>query len=123
MGADEAALLQFVADGNVPRRNQVVEWLLRRAWLSEERDGDGRGDEGIRRLKAVLSELKGPPAELTKLLGEGLDAVHRARWDMVFMLYETTPEPTWTEFQRVYAHVLGPTAAAAVVLPLSLIHI
>ena len=37
-------------------------------------DGDGRGEEGIRRLKAVLKEMKGPPAELTKLLGEGLDA-------------------------------------------------
>ena len=37
-------------------------------------DGDGRGEEGIQRLKAVLSEMKGPPAELTKLLGEGLDA-------------------------------------------------
>ena len=37
-------------------------------------DGDGRGDEGVRRLKAVLREMKGPPAELTKLLGEGLDA-------------------------------------------------
>eukprot|EP01045_Picozoa_sp_COSAG04_P008953 COSAG04_NODE_507_length_13313_cov_2.729302_13_plen_87_part_00 len=37
-------------------------------------DADGRGDEGIRRLKAVLSEMKGPASELTKLLGEGLDA-------------------------------------------------
>ena len=37
-------------------------------------DGDGRGEEGVRRLKAVLREMKGPPAELTKLLGEGLDA-------------------------------------------------
>ena len=31
------------------------------------------GDEGNQRLKAVLREMKGPPAELTKLLG-GLDA-------------------------------------------------
>ena len=37
-------------------------------------DGDGRGEEGTRRLKAVLQEMKGPPAELTRLLGEGLDA-------------------------------------------------
>ena len=37
-------------------------------------DGDGRGQEGVRRLKAVLKGMKGPQAELTKLLGEGLDA-------------------------------------------------
>ena len=37
-------------------------------------DGDGRGEEGIRRLKAVLREMKGPPSELTKLLGDGMDA-------------------------------------------------
>jgi hypothetical protein len=37
-------------------------------------DGDGRGEEGTQRLKAVLKEMKGPPAELTKLLGGGLDA-------------------------------------------------
>ena len=37
-------------------------------------DPDGRGDEGTRRLKAVLAEMKGPPAELTKLLGGDLDA-------------------------------------------------
>ena len=37
-------------------------------------DSDGRGEEGVRRLKAVLREMHGPPAELTKLLGEGLDA-------------------------------------------------
>jgi hypothetical protein len=37
-------------------------------------DVDGRSEEGIRRLKAVLQEMKGPPGELTKLLGNGLDA-------------------------------------------------
>ena len=38
-------------------------------------DADGRGDEGTtRRLKAVLQKMKGPPAELTKLLGDRLDA-------------------------------------------------
>ena len=37
-------------------------------------DADGRAEEGVRRLKAVLSEMKGPPAELTKLLGSGLNA-------------------------------------------------
>jgi tetratricopeptide (TPR) repeat protein len=37
-------------------------------------DGSGRGDEGVRRLKAVMQKMKGPPAELTKLLGGGLDA-------------------------------------------------
>ena len=37
-------------------------------------DKDGRGAEGIPRLKAVLQDMKGPPTELTKLLGEGLDA-------------------------------------------------
>ena len=37
-------------------------------------DADGRGEQGIRRLKVLLAEIKGPAAELTKLLGEGLDA-------------------------------------------------
>jgi tetratricopeptide (TPR) repeat protein len=37
-------------------------------------DADGRGEEGSKRLKAVLKDMKGPPAELTKLLGGGLDA-------------------------------------------------
>ena len=37
-------------------------------------DADGRSDEGNRRLKGVLQKMKGPPAELTKLLGGGLDA-------------------------------------------------
>jgi hypothetical protein len=37
-------------------------------------DAGGRGDEGAKRLKGVLAEMKGPPAELTKLLGGGLDA-------------------------------------------------
>ena len=37
-------------------------------------DADGRGEEGSKRLKAVLKGMKGPPAELTKLLGGGLDA-------------------------------------------------
>eukprot|EP01046_Picozoa_sp_COSAG06_P029309 COSAG06_NODE_2708_length_6408_cov_2.142970_1_plen_1860_part_00 len=37
-------------------------------------DGDGRGEEGTKRLKAVLVEMKGLPAELTKLLGGGLSA-------------------------------------------------
>jgi tetratricopeptide (TPR) repeat protein len=37
-------------------------------------DADGRGEEGTKRLKAVLQEMKGPASELTKLLGGGLDA-------------------------------------------------
>ena len=37
-------------------------------------DGSGRGEEGTRRLKAVMQQMKGPPSELTKLLGGGLDA-------------------------------------------------
>lgn len=37
-------------------------------------DADGRGDEGMRRLKDVLKDMQSPPAELTKLLGGGLDA-------------------------------------------------
>ena len=36
-------------------------------------DADGRGDEGTKRLKVALQEMKGPPAELTRLLG-GVDA-------------------------------------------------
>jgi tetratricopeptide (TPR) repeat protein len=37
-------------------------------------DTDGRGEEGTKRLKVVLQEMKGPPAELTKLLGGELNA-------------------------------------------------
>eukprot|EP01048_Picozoa_sp_COSAG05_P011210 COSAG05_NODE_1042_length_6066_cov_2.922742_2_plen_1109_part_00 len=39
-------------------------------------DADGRGEQGIQRLKVLLAAMKGPAAELTKLLGEGreLDA-------------------------------------------------
>ena len=37
-------------------------------------DADGRGQQGIQRLKVLLAEMKGPAAELTKLLGEGLAA-------------------------------------------------
>ena len=37
-------------------------------------DGDDRGDEGTQRLKRVLEKMKGPPSELTRLLGGGLDA-------------------------------------------------
>ena len=55
-------------------RGQVLEMFARRDLKKHVLDADGRGEEGIRRLKAVLSEMKGPPAELTKLLGEGLDA-------------------------------------------------
>ena len=40
-------------------------------------DADGRGDEGTKRLKVVLAEMKGPPAELTKLLGGGLGSPRR----------------------------------------------
>ena len=53
---------------------RLLEMLALRDLKKHVLDGDGRGEEGIRRLKAVLSEMKGPPAELTKLLGEGLDA-------------------------------------------------
>ena len=37
-------------------------------------DEDGRRDEGLKRLKAVLSEMKGLPEELSNVLGGGLDA-------------------------------------------------
>lgn len=37
-------------------------------------DGDGRGEEGTKRLTEVLKEMKGPAAELTALLGGRLDA-------------------------------------------------
>ena len=53
-------------------------WLLEMFALRDLKkhilDTDGRGDEGTERLKGVLKEMKGPPAELTKLLGAGLDA-------------------------------------------------
>ena len=38
-------------------------------------DSDGRRDDGVRRLKAVLAEMPaGPMVELSKLMGDGLDA-------------------------------------------------
>ncbi len=37
-------------------------------------DKRGRSAEGMRRLKCVLAEMIGPPTQLTRLLGEGLDA-------------------------------------------------
>ena len=38
-------------------------------------DSDGRHDDGVRRLKAVLAEMPaGPMVELSKLMGDGLDA-------------------------------------------------
>jgi hypothetical protein len=53
-------------------------WLLEMQALGDLKtcvlDQDGRGDEGTRRLKGVLQKMVGPPAELTKLLGGGLDA-------------------------------------------------
>ena len=53
-------------------------WLLEMQALGDLKlhvlDKDGRGGEGTRRLKAVLQRMKGPAAELTKLLGDGLDA-------------------------------------------------
>jgi tetratricopeptide (TPR) repeat protein len=53
-------------------------WLLEMFALRDLKkhilDADGRGDEGTKRLKVVLAKMKGPPAELTKLLGGGLDA-------------------------------------------------
>ena len=53
-------------------------WLLEALALCDLKkhilDADGRGDEGTQRLRTVLQKMKGPPAELTKLLGEGLDA-------------------------------------------------
>lgn len=42
-------------------------------------DGNGRGDESTKRLKGALKEMKGPPAELTRLLGGGLDAKETLR--------------------------------------------
>ena len=40
-------------------------------------DGDGREQEGIRRLTAVLKEMRGPPDQLAKLLGVGTDTLVR----------------------------------------------
>ena len=53
---------------------RLYEMLALRDLKRHVLDGDGRGDEGVQRLKAVLKDMKGPPAELTKLLGDGLDA-------------------------------------------------
>jgi hypothetical protein len=53
---------------------RLYEMLALRDLKKHILDPDGRGHEGTRRLKAVLAEMKGPPAELTKLLGGDLDA-------------------------------------------------
>ena len=37
-------------------------------------DDDGRGEDGARRLRSVLKEMKAPAEDLTRLLGDGLDA-------------------------------------------------
>ena len=42
-------------------------------------DGGGRGEEGLKRLRVVLEQMKGEPAELAKLLGGGLDAAQVLR--------------------------------------------
>ena len=53
---------------------RVYEMLALRDLKRSILDADGRSEEGTVRLKAVLREMKGPPAELTKLLGGGMDA-------------------------------------------------
>ena len=53
---------------------RLYEMLALRDLKKHILDADGRGDDGMQRLKVVLAEMKGPPAELTKLLGAGFDA-------------------------------------------------
>ncbi len=75
-GKKEAAEAAFEEAIEISHRTglRLLEMFALRDLKKHVLDGDGRGEEGIRRLKAVLREMKGPPAELTKLLGEGLDA-------------------------------------------------
>ena len=75
-GKKKAAEAAFEEAIEVSHRTglRLLEMFALRDLKKHVLDGDGRGEEGIRRLKAVLKEMKGPPAELTKLLGEGLDA-------------------------------------------------
>eukprot|EP01045_Picozoa_sp_COSAG04_P025502 COSAG04_NODE_3358_length_2895_cov_2.093348_1_plen_400_part_00 len=75
-GKEEAAEASFEEAIEVSHRTglRLLEMFALRDLKKHVLDGDGRGEEGIRRLKAVLREMKGPPTELTKLLGEGLDA-------------------------------------------------
>ena len=76
LGRMEEAEAAFEAAVAVSHRHGL--WLLEMQALGDLKlhvlDKDRRGDEGTRRLKAVLQRMKGPAAELTKLLGEGLDA-------------------------------------------------
>ena len=53
---------------------RLLEMFALRDLKTHVLDRDGRSREGIQRLKSLLAEMKGPPAELTKLLGKGLDA-------------------------------------------------
>ena len=69
----EAAFEQAVAVAHKSGL-RLLEMLALRDLKKCVLDKDGRGVEGIRRLKAVLQGMKGPPTQLTKLLGEGLDA-------------------------------------------------
>ena len=75
-GKKQAAEAAFEEAIEVSHRTglRLLEMFALRDLKKHVLDGDGRGEEGTRRLKAVLSEMEGPPAELTKLLGEGLDA-------------------------------------------------
>ena len=58
-------------------------WLLEMQALGDLKlsvlDKSGRGDEGTRRLKEVLQKMKGPAAELSKLLGDKLGAEETLR--------------------------------------------
>jgi hypothetical protein len=53
---------------------RLFEMLALRDLKKHILDRDGRKAEGVQRLKGSLKGMKGPAAELTKLLGEGLDA-------------------------------------------------
>ena len=72
---NEASEAAFEASAEVSHRTglRLLEMFALRDLKKHILDSDGRGEEGVRRLKAVLKEMKGPAAELTKLLGGGLD--------------------------------------------------
>jgi tetratricopeptide (TPR) repeat protein len=72
--AEAEAAFELAVQAAHSKEMWLFEMLALRDLKVHVLDKDGRGEEGLRRLKVVLKEMKGAPAELTKLLGGGLDA-------------------------------------------------
>ena len=76
LGRLQEAEAAFEEAAAVAHRHGI--WLMEMQALGDLKvcilDKDGRSAQGTSRLKEVLQRMKGPPAELTKLLADGLDA-------------------------------------------------